>query len=69
MENVEIATKKRGGYRANSGRKKKYGEETKIVTFRFPASMHKELKKSISKLLSTTEKMKQFIHQMDMTND
>lgn len=69
MEQVTTEKKKRGGYRANAGRKKKYGEDTKIITFRLPMSLHKELKRAIQKILVSPEKIHNFINQMNMSDD
>jgi len=69
MEETLIEKKKRGGYRANAGRKKKYGEQTKIITFRLPMSLHKELKRAIQKILASPEKIHVFINQMNMSDD
>lgn len=39
--------KKHGGPRSGSGAKQKYGEPTKIVTFRIPESKKKDIKKLV----------------------
>lgn len=41
----------RGGARPNSGRKQKYGEETKTVTFRIPKSKIPFIKETIKYML------------------
>lgn len=38
MKKVKKKIEKRGGIRPNSGRKQKYGESTKIISFRVPLS-------------------------------
>lgn len=38
MKKVKMKIEKRGGFRPNSGRKQKYGESTKIISFRVPLS-------------------------------
>jgi hypothetical protein len=42
-----------GGKRQNSGAKKKYGEPTKIVTFRIPESKIKDVKNLVSDYLKS----------------
>lgn len=44
---------KHGGKRQNSGAKLKYGEPTKIVTFRIPESKIKEVKKIVADYLKS----------------
>jgi hypothetical protein len=39
--------KKSGGPRPNAGAKKKYGEETKNVTFRIPISLISEIREVV----------------------
>ena len=68
-EQLTIEKKNRGGRRANAGRKKKFGEDTKITTFRLPISLHKELKRAIHKILVSPERIQQFINQMNMSDD
>jgi hypothetical protein len=43
--------RKKGGSRPNSGRKKKYGEETKTITFRVPKSKIHFIKETIKYIL------------------
>lgn len=43
----------RGGERPNSGRKKKYGEDTKLVTMRIPISRIDKVKKLVKNYLET----------------
>lgn len=43
---------RRGGKRHGSGRKKKYGEETKTISFRIPISKITEVRKVIKDYLS-----------------
>ncbi len=43
--------RKRGGSRPNSGRKLKYGEETKTITFRVPKSKVSFIKETIKYIL------------------
>jgi hypothetical protein len=47
-----LQTMQWGGSRPNSGAKQKYGEPTKIVTFRIPESKIHEIKKLINQYLS-----------------
>jgi hypothetical protein len=47
----ELQVKKRGGYRANAGRKPKYSEETNVLTMRVPKSKIKDLRKVIPILI------------------
>lgn len=42
-----------GGKRQNSGAKLKYGEPTKIVTFRIPESKIKDVRKLVAEFLAT----------------
>jgi hypothetical protein len=42
-----------GGKRANSGAKQKYGEPTKMVSFRIPESIVKEIKQMVFDYLKT----------------
>jgi hypothetical protein len=42
-----------GGHRQNSGAKPKYGEPTKIVTFRIPESKIKDVKKIVADYLKS----------------
>jgi hypothetical protein len=41
-----------GGARKNAGRKKKYGEVTKVLTFRIPISKVEEVKSAIKYIVS-----------------
>lgn len=41
-----------GGSRPNSGRKKKFKETTKVVSFRVPQSLEKEIKDAVNQILS-----------------
>jgi len=41
-----------GGARKNAGRKKKYGEATKVLTFRIPISKVEEVKNAIKYIVS-----------------
>lgn len=41
-----------GGARKNAGRKKKYGEVTKVLTFRIPISKVEEVKNAIKYIVS-----------------
>lgn len=58
MESVNIikAEKPKGGKRAGSGAKKKYGEETATISFRCPESKLEELKTLVNNLLLTWKK-------------
>lgn len=47
---------KHGGKRQNSGAKKKYGEPTKIVTFRIPESKIEDVKKIVADYLKSLVK-------------
>lgn len=49
---------KHGGARHGAGRKKKYGEETLIVSFRCPKSMVKEIKLLIIEWLINKNSLK-----------
>jgi len=40
-----------GGARSNAGRKKKYGETTKVLTFRVPLSKIESVKEAIKYIL------------------
>jgi hypothetical protein len=56
MDNLENQYKptpkrNRGGSRPNSGRKQKYGEETKTITFRVPKSKIYFIKETIKYIL------------------
>jgi len=42
---------KRGGQRAGAGRKQKYGEPTKMISFRIPISRIKEIKDKVKQIL------------------
>jgi hypothetical protein len=42
-----------GGERPNSGRKKKYGEDTKLTTFRIPISHIDYVKNLVKKYLNS----------------
>ena len=42
-----------GGERPNSGRKRKYGEDTKIVSIRVPLSEVTNVKKMVKKYLNS----------------
>jgi len=44
---------KHGGKRQNSGAKQKYGEPTKLVTFRIPESKIKDVKKIVADYLKS----------------
>ena len=44
---------KHGGKRENSGAKQKYGEPTKVVTFRLPESKIKDIKKILADYLKS----------------
>jgi hypothetical protein len=50
--NISTLKEKHGGHRQNSGAKPKYGEPTKIVTFRIPESKVKDVKKLVSDYLN-----------------
>lgn len=52
---------KRGGSRPNSGRKKKYGEETRVLTIRIPASEYHDVKKAIRLLIGRPKMLSQII--------
>jgi len=41
-----------GGARSNAGRKKKYGETTKVMTFRVPISKLEAVKEAIQYVLN-----------------
>lgn len=41
-----------GGARSNAGRKKKYGEATKVLTFRIPLSKLEAVKEAIRYILN-----------------
>ena len=47
----EAAKKKRGGKRAGSGRKKKYGEATRTVAVRIPISRFEDFVAAVKQLL------------------
>lgn len=53
----------RGGVRANAGRKKKYGEETKVLTLRVPESQMEDLKKAIKILISCPQYVQDILGQ------
>lgn len=53
---IKMTTKKPknpkwGGARSNAGRKKKYGETTKVLTFRVPLSKLESVKEAIRYIL------------------
>lgn len=50
MEN-QIIKGSHGGQRKNAGRKRKYGEKTKVLTFRIPVSKVDEIKGIIRYIL------------------
>lgn len=56
---------KRGGSRPNSGRKKKYGEETRVLTIRVPTSEYNDMKKAIRKLIGRPKTLSQIIDAID----
>jgi hypothetical protein len=49
----KMKIEKWGGARLNSGRKKKYGEDTKLITFRIPISHIEYVKNLVKKYLNT----------------
>lgn len=53
MENLEQKQKHEnwGGKRKNAGRKCKYGERTKVLTFRVPISKAEQIKKAVKFIL------------------
>jgi hypothetical protein len=52
LENLpKINKRARGGSRPNSGRKLKYGEETRTITFRVPKSKVSFIKETIKYIL------------------
>jgi hypothetical protein len=50
---TEIKKTTRGGKRENSGRKRKYGEPTKVITIRVPLSEVEYVKKMVKKYLNS----------------
>ena len=53
LENLPKMIKRaRGGSRPNAGRKLKYGEETKTITFRVPKSKISFIKETIKYILN-----------------
>lgn len=61
MNDIPTPKGKRGGSRPNSGRKKKYGEETRVLTIRIPASEYPDMKKAIRKLIGKPKLLSQII--------
>ena len=51
-EVAEARNTKWGGARKNAGRKKKYGEVTKVLTSRIPVSKIDEVKRAIAYILN-----------------
>lgn len=49
---LKAKTKQWGGERPNSGRKRKYGEVTKLVSFRVPLSQVNNVKKLVKNYLN-----------------
>lgn len=45
-----------GGKRPNSGRKKKYGEETQTISFRVPISLIEPITKYVKRALAKSKK-------------
>lgn len=65
MYNTEEQPKtKKGGKRANSGRKPKYGEPTKVFQMRVPESKMYKLKKAVNLLLNE-DWLDRFLHEFD----
>jgi|688.fasta_scaffold144639_4 hypothetical protein len=52
---MSIIKGKKGGWRPNSGRKKKYDEDTEMTCFRLPISHKKKIKKIVSDYLKTIQ--------------
>jgi hypothetical protein len=46
-----------GGKRNNAGRKCKYGERTKVLTFRVPVSKAEEIKKAVKFMLDQPQQI------------
>jgi hypothetical protein len=61
---MEQQTQVKGGKRAGSGRKPKYGEATKPLNMRVPESKHGKLKKAIEILL-TEDYLDRFLYDMN----
>lgn len=55
------APKGRGGYRPNAGRKKKYEEESKVLTMRVPESIYTDLRKALSRLAKDKNLLEMFL--------
>lgn len=55
------APKGRGGYRANAGRKKKYDEDSRVLTMRVPESVYNDLKKALSRLAKDRNLLEMFL--------
>ena len=49
------ANPKWGGIRKNAGRKKKYGEPTKVMTFRIPVSRVDDVRQAVKYILEANK--------------
>lgn len=49
-----------GGIRHNAGRKKKYGEPTKVMTFRVPLSKVNDIREAIKYILNIKNETEDF---------
>lgn len=59
-------SKGRGGYRPNAGRKKKYEEDSRVLTMRVPESIYVDLKKALKRLADNRTLLEMFL---EATND
>lgn len=55
MENLSPMKHSHGGHRKNAGRKRKYGEKTKVLTFRIPISKFDYIKEIIKYILEVKD--------------
>lgn len=62
---MEAPKKGRGGARANAGRKKKYGEETRVMTIRVPKSSYTDMKKAVKFLAARPQILNTLLESMD----
>jgi hypothetical protein len=62
---MEAIKSKRGGARPNAGRKKKYGEETRVLTIRVPQSTYNDMKKAVRFMSKRPQILENLLEAMD----
>ncbi len=62
---MELIKSKRGGARPNAGRKKKYGEETRVLTIRVPKSIYPDIKKAVRQMSKRPQILENLLEAMD----